>query len=133
MRWLYPTIVCLLISIGVSQDTEDTAQVTREMEDANTEFKETTTIDPGPDPANPFKYYAERQEKFIKAVSSDVMEYVAPHFIKNLHELNITGDCTYGLLKFLFGLKKFRPWSIQSKSAALHIFQYSAKRAFQLI
>lgn len=120
MRWLYIAVVCLLVSVGGSQeDTEDT-EVTTEDEETTTELQETTTVDPGPDPANPFKYYAEKQEKLVKAVSADVMEYVAPHFIKDLHELNITGDCTYGLLKFLFGLKKFRPWSIKSEFAAFN-------------
>ncbi|OQR74296.1 hypothetical protein BIW11_03443 [Tropilaelaps mercedesae] len=106
MRWLYIPVLCLLVSFGRSQDTKDTT-----ITNAN---KETTTVDPGPNPANPFKYYANKQEKLLKAVSADVMEYIAPHFVKDLHELNITGDCTYGLLKFLFGLKKFRPWSIKS-------------------
>lgn len=108
--------VCLLASLGGGQDLEGGEVQTEEDDDSTTtELIETTTVDPGPDPANPFKYYADKQEKLVKAVSADVMEYVAPHFVKDVHELNITGDCTYGLLKFLFGLKKFRPWAIKSE------------------
>lgn len=133
--WTYIAVLCLLVSLGGSQDAEDTAteDFLDEDDGTTTEIMETTTVDPGPDPANPFKYYAEKQEKLLKAVSADVMEYVAPHFVKDVHELNITGDCTYGLLKFLFGLKKFRPWAIKSKFVVLILNTFPHLRHFHVL
>lgn len=77
--------------------------------------KTTTTKDPGPDPRNPFKYYARRQEKLVKTLMKTLFEHVTPSFLGDLSHFNLSGECTYGLFKFIFGIKQLRPWAIKSK------------------
>lgn len=79
--------------------------------------KTTTTKDPGPDPRNPFKYYARRQEKLVKTLMKTLMEHVTPSFLGDISQLNLTGDCTYGLFKFIFGIKQLSPWAIKMLDA----------------
>lgn len=75
--------------------------------------KTTTTRDPGPDPRNPFKYYARRQEKLVKTLMKTLFEHVTPSFLGDLSHFNLSGECTYGLFKFIFGIKQLRPWAIK--------------------
>ncbi|KAK8777888.1 hypothetical protein V5799_020770 [Amblyomma americanum] len=73
----------------------------------------TTTKDPGPDPRNPYKYYARKQEKLVKTLMKTITEHVTPQFLGDISQLNLTGDCTYGLFKMIFGVKQLKPWAIK--------------------
>lgn len=75
----------------------------------------TTTKDPGPDPSNPYKYYARKQEKLVKTLMKTITEHVTPQFLGDISQLNLTGDCTYGLFKMIFGVKQLKPWAIKSE------------------
>lgn len=77
-----------------------------------------TTKDPGPDPRNPFKYYARKQEKLVKTLMKTITEHVTPQFLGDISQLNLTGDCTYGLFKMIFGVKQLKPWAIKMLDAS---------------
>ncbi|XP_077505446.1 nose resistant to fluoxetine protein 6-like [Amblyomma americanum] len=78
----------------------------------------TTTKDPGPDPRNPYKYYARKQEKLVKTLMKTITEHVTPQFLGDISQLNLTGDCTYGLFKMIFGVKQLKPWAIKMLDAS---------------
>lgn len=108
-----PTSTTPLSSSSTTPSTTLSGSTTR-----TAKRKTTTTKDPGPDPRNPFKYYARRQEKLVKTLMKTLFEHVTPSFLGDLSHFNLSGECTYGLFKFIFGIKQLRPWAIKMIDAS---------------
>lgn len=122
---LLPLALCLAATVAQDSSTQgDTlprvpAPTTPRTVAASTRAPgRTTTKDPGPDPSNPYKYYARKQEKLVKTLMKTITEHVTPQFLGDISQLNLTGDCTYGLFKMIFGVKQLKPWAIKMLDAS---------------
>lgn len=111
--------VFVAVFVVLARASEDSLVTTNPIDDAaaSTASTTSTTPDPGPDPRNPFKYYAMKQEKLIKGIMKNVMEHVTPQFMGDISRLNLTGDCAYGVFKFILGIKQLKPWAVKMLDA----------------
>ncbi|XP_064458369.1 nose resistant to fluoxetine protein 6-like [Ornithodoros turicata] len=106
-------LTLLLVLFVRAQETSPVTPSSTGDVSASTPRTTTTTQDPGPDPRNPFKYYAKKQTQLIKGIMKNVMEHVAPQFMGDISRVNLTGDCAYGVFKYILGIKQLYPWAIK--------------------
>lgn len=54
-------------------------------------------------------------DKALKKMSANMVKNILPHAMRASETLNLTSDCSRGLMKFLIGIKQTKLWAYRSK------------------
>lgn len=70
-------------------------------------------------------------DKTLKKMSASMVKNILPHAMRASETLNLTSDCSRGLMKFLIGIKQTKLWAYQSKFFCICIFIFSKKNPIE--